>query len=439
MAALRRIACLLADGEAPERAPEITCDLLEVALAHSPRVEEGRPGLVFVDAAGLGGLYGSEQEIGHRLARAAADRGRTIRVGIAQSRITALIAAQRGQGVTVVEPGTEARYLADAPISLLGLTDEMAARLGRWGIRTLGELVALPSPALFERLGSEGIVLQRLARGEDARPLRPWKPRPVFEASIEPGWAVEALGPLGDLLAGLVERMCEQLVRRGLSADRFEWTCRLADRTVHEGSSAPAVPVNEAAAVVALIRSSLESHPPRGPVEAVTLRAHPARVAPVQESLTDRPRPSARLLTTMLTRLAALVGASQLGVPVPLDSHRPDAVMLAPPHLDASRSHSVSQPFSPLGRGPGEGTLALRRVRPPLSARVTLTAGRPVHLRSDRLTARIVASVGPWRSSGEWWTEHPWIRDEWDVELPDGTLCRLAHDGSAWWLEGIYD
>jgi len=74
-----------------------------------------------------------------------------------------------------------------------------------------------------------------------------------------------------------------------------------------------------------------------------------------------------------------------------------------------------------------------------LFARVTLTAGRPVHLQSDRLTSRIVASVGPWRSSGEWWTERPWIRDEWDAELPDGTLCRLVHEGSTWWLEGIYD
>jgi len=431
---VRRIACLLADADAPPPAPEIARDLLEVALAHSPRVEEGRPGLVFLDAAGLRGLYGREQEIGDRLVRAAADRGRTIRVGIAHSRISALIAARCGPGVTVVPPGTDARYLSAAPISLLDLTDEMAARLGRWGIRTLGELAALPSPALFERLGSEGIALQRLACGEDSRPLRPWEPPLVFEASIEPGWEVETLGPLGDLLAGLVERICEQLVRRGLSADRLEWACRLVDRTVHEGSSTPAVPVNEATAVVALIRASLESHPPRGAVEAVSLRAHPARVAPVQESLTDRARPSPRLLTTLLTRLAALVGASQLGVPVPQDTHRPDAVTLVPPYPEAVRANDgVSRSLPP------RGALALRRLRPPLSARVTLTAGRPVHLQSDRLTARIVATVGPWRSSGEWWTERPWVRDEWDVELPDGTLCRLAHDGSAWRLEGIYD
>src|SRR5262245_48274228 len=206
MAAVRRIACLLADGVAPECAREIAHDLLEVALAHSPRVEEGRSGLVYLDATGLQGLYGSEEEIGERLTRAAAERERTIRVGIGPSRISALIAARRGSGVTVVPPGTDARYLAEAPISLLDLTDEMAGRLGRWGIRTLGELATLPSPALFERLGSEGIALQRLARGEDSLPLRPWEPPLVFEASIEPGWAVETLGPLGDLLAGLIDR-----------------------------------------------------------------------------------------------------------------------------------------------------------------------------------------------------------------------------------------
>ncbi len=90
-------------------------------------------------------------------------------------------------------------------------------------------------------------------------------------------------------------------------------------------------------------------------------------------------------------------------------------------------------------RGDANPVLALRRLRPPAPAAVTLASGRPVAMRSSRLAGRIVAGVGPWRSSGEWWTTHPWLQDEWDVELADGTLCRLAHDGSAWHLAGIYD
>ena len=85
------------------------------------------------------------------------------------------------------------------------------------------------------------------------------------------------------------------------------------------------------------------------------------------------------------------------------------------------------------------GVLALRRCRPPRPAQVRLIGGRPVHLRADGLAGAIVASAGPWRTSGEWWLDSRWVSDEWDVELADGTLGRLAHDGSAWLLEGIYD
>jgi hypothetical protein len=30
-------------------------------------------------------------------------------------------------------------------------------------------------------------------------------------------------------------------------------------------------------------------------------------------------------------------------------------------------------------------------------------------------------------------------RDEWDAELADGTLCRLAQDGRAWYLDAVDD
>jgi protein ImuB len=436
MAALRRIACLLLREPAPAKEPGRADDLLEIALAHSPRVEAGGADLVYLDVAGLRGLWGDEGEIGRRLVQSAVDRGLQARVGIAGSRIAALVAARRGHdGATVVESGTDAKYLASAPLSLLDLSAEMAARLHTWGIRTLGELAALPATALFERLGSEGLRLHRLARGEDSRPLQPWTPPPAFEESIEPGWAVETLEPLGALLARLAERICERLARRGLLADQFQWSFRLTDRTVQDGTFTPAIPMNETAAVTTLLRASLESRPPRGAVEAITLLARPVRVAPAQESLTERSRPSPRVLAATLARLAALLGARQIGAAVLLDSYRPDAVAIEPyPHPPRSLSGSEQrEEDSP------RAALALRRFRPPCSARVTLTAGRPVHVRSDRLTARIVASVGPWRASGDWWTARPWIHDEWDVELGDGMLCRLAHDGSAWWLEGIYD
>ncbi|MDP2628087.1 MAG: DNA polymerase Y family protein [Candidatus Rokubacteria bacterium] len=444
MAAMRRIGCLLAREEALPLEEAKQRALLEVALAHSPRVESAGVGLAYLDVAGLRGLFGEEREIGERLCGAAAGRGLSVRVGIAGSRASALLAARWGDGVAVVPPGDEAAYLAPAPCSLLDLSAEMARLLDRWGIRTLGELSRLPAPALFERLGADGPRLQALARGEDPRPLRPWAPPRMFEERVEGEWAMDTLDPLIALLADLAGRVCARLERERLSADAFEWSCRLDDGTSHDGRFVPAVPTTDTGIIVHLLRAALEARPPQGAVVGVALRAYPVRAPSVQETLAASSRPSPRALTETLARLAALVGPERVGIPVLLDSHCPDAMRLAPFRLASSlpprEGRGAGEP-SPLGgegrvRGP---VLALCRLRPPHPAKVTLIAGRPVHLRSDLLAGSIVASAGPWRASGEWWLERPFFQDEWDVELEGGTLCRLSHDGSTWFLAGIYD
>jgi protein ImuB len=420
-------------------------------------VEDGGIGRVYLDASGLHGLFGDEPRLAARLCDMTAAAGVMARVGIAGSRLAALAAARLGPGAAVVDPDGDAAYLAAAPLSLLELSKELSARLSRWGLRTLGELAALPTAGLFERLGGEGVRLQRLVRGDDPQPLVSWKPALLFEESVQCEWGMETLPPVVERLGELAARVCARLGERGLAADGFEWACRLDGGRLHEGALAPAVPMTDGAAVTALLRFALEARPPRGIVRALTLRARPARITATQESLTDRSRPSPRLLAATLNRLVGLVGADRIGAPALLDSHRPDAVGLgayAPPPLSPSplRDAGTTSPSplrgagaaspSPLwgeGRVRGAGTLALRRLRPQAPAAVTLTSGRPVALRSSRLSGRIVAGAGPWRSSGEWWSKRPWLQDEWDVELADGTLCRLANDGSAWHLAGIYD
>ena len=426
---MTRIACLLMTNDLPAHAA-----LLQVALAHSPRVEDAGAGCLYLDASGLQSLFGDDGRLPERLRAAAAAAGLAIRVGVAASRLGALAAARLGSGVAVVEPGGDTASLAAAPLSLLTLSEPLAIRLSRWGLRTLGELAALPTAGLFERAGAEGVQAQRLARGQDPRPLASWRPVPAFEETVECEWGLETLEPVVERLSELAARVCERLGARGLAADGFEWVCRLAGGRAHEGALTPAVPLTEAAAVTGLLRLALEARPPRGIVEGLTLRARPTRAAPAQESLTDPSRPSPRFLAATMNRLVALVGSDRIGAPALLDSHRPDAVGLG--------AYVSPSPLRGEGRVRGSGNapvLALRRLRPPAPAAVTLASGRPVAMRSSRLAGRIVAGVGPWRSSGEWWTTQPWLQDEWDVELADGTLCRLAHDGSAWHIAGVYD
>jgi protein ImuB len=56
----------------------------------------------------------------------------------------------------------------------------------------------------------------------------------------------------------------------------------------------------------------------------------------------------------------------------------------------------------------------------------------------------VASCAGPWRSSGQWWSETCWSREEWDVEMVDEKtrmVGRIAYDpaSNCWYMQGIYD
>src|SRR3989442_12218750 len=102
------------------------------------------------------------------------------RVALAGSRTAARVAAMSAaEPVTVVPPGEERAALAGAPLAVLGLPPDLAAVLERWGVRTLGELAALPRDGLAVRLGPPGPPAPDLALGRDPDPFSAWAPPPV--------------------------------------------------------------------------------------------------------------------------------------------------------------------------------------------------------------------------------------------------------------------
>ena len=54
--------------------------------------------------------------------------------------------------------------------------------------------------------------------------------------------------------------------------------------------------------------------------------------------------------------------------------------------------------------------------------------------------ARMVAA-GPYRASGEWWSEEAFSRDYWDLQASDGAVYRVHQDrqSGGWFLDGYYD
>jgi protein ImuB len=509
--------------------PEGAC-LIGIARMVSPRVDARSEYQVVLDVQGLERLVGDPKAIGERLRQAAADRGfALVHVAVAGTRTAAMLLAAARAGVTVVPPGEEAAALAPLPLRTLNVLSEteegassqysVASRqnpesriqnpeagsarapsphvlsiCARWGLRTLGELAALPAAELSERLGQDGIRWQRLARGEDTGPLVPAPEEERFEASLELEWPIEGLEPLSFVLSRLLDPLCQRLEHRDRGAAVLHLRLRLVTRDLHLRSLQLPSPMRDPKVLRTLLLLDLESHPAPAGIDAVTLSIDPTPGRIVQESLLARALPAPELVSTLVARLQALMGDGRCGSPALVDSHRPGAFSIKPfvVHQDEGRrqksedrrqktefrstkqkiwSPGASAPGAPQAQAalsavewapaPRPQPLApsLRRFRLPIPARVLIDGSRPISVRTDRPAlsgGRVCASAGPWRTSGEWWktaavaggaapTSRPgragWNRDEWDVALSDGGLYRIFEDRGTgrWFVEAVVD
>jgi hypothetical protein len=159
------------------------------------------------------------------------------RVGIADDRFTAWVAAAHGgavqrhaelasepaRDVTAVPRGGSAAFLAPRPLSLLAISNEVQHMLEALGVRTLGEFAALPAPSVARPLEAD---YQALARGESSALLRRYAPEAPIreEIVVSAGNVLEANGAVSGptAIALLSRRIALRLTGRGRAAARLD-------------------------------------------------------------------------------------------------------------------------------------------------------------------------------------------------------------------------
>src|SRR6185436_6325849 len=129
---------------------------------------------------------------GDRLLDRLAAIGVSCRIGIADDRFTAWVAASSSMeagrdhraedvGVVTVPRGGSAAFLAPRPLSLLAISPEVQHMLEALGVRTLGEFAALPAPSIARPLEAD---YRALARGDSGNVLRPYAPDVAIREEI---------------------------------------------------------------------------------------------------------------------------------------------------------------------------------------------------------------------------------------------------------------
>jgi DNA polymerase-4 len=133
----------------------------------------------FLDVGGTEKLFGPPEALGARLRAAVREEtGLAVSVGIAPVKLVAKLASElaKPDGLLSVPADRVREFLDPLPVGRIwGVGPVARARLEALGIATIGDLAAAPEARLREALGNYGPEVARLARGEDAREVEPYR------------------------------------------------------------------------------------------------------------------------------------------------------------------------------------------------------------------------------------------------------------------------
>jgi len=224
----------------------------------TPWVEVVQPGECAFPARGAARYHGGEPSLVATVAAAvqAALGGRGgCRIGIADGTFAAGLAARRpgvgnggasgaglaarragvggafseaglvGRHGVIVPPGGSQAALAPLPVSTLDRPD-LADLLVRLGLRTLGDLAALPPADLATRFGPEGARAACLAAGLDEHPRGARRPPPDLRVAAELDPPADRVDVAAFTAKALADELVARLDRLGLACTRLRIEAR---------------------------------------------------------------------------------------------------------------------------------------------------------------------------------------------------------------------
>jgi protein ImuB len=138
-------------------------------------------------------------------------------VGIADGTFAAGLAARHQ---AIVPPGGSRAFLAPLPVTALDRPD-LADLLIRLGLRTLGDLAALPRADLAARFGVEGARAARLASGLDEHPKGARRPPPDLRVAADLDPPADRVDVAAFTAKTLADELVARLDRLGLACTRL--------------------------------------------------------------------------------------------------------------------------------------------------------------------------------------------------------------------------
>ena len=449
-----------ADARALER-------LARWANRFTPRVMPDGIDTIFLDIAGCTRLFGGEKALVASLRDALEDFGLTVRLALANTPGAAWALAHYGAADPAVDsadtgPSGLMNTLGKLPVAALRLSDDVAAGLDSFGLRTVHALSAMESVKLIRRFGMEPVRRLQQALGhvdEPIIPLRPLPPREARRAFAEP---ISTASDIRAAVDGLLNDLCLELGRTGEGARRLHLVCHRVDgdrRTLTVGTSRP---LRRKKPLMGLFTEKLEQVEPGFGIDEIVLATD--MVETVDELQIDWAAESAggyrtdeeEELADLLDRLGNRLGFGRIGRPVPRESWLPERGVWREGALEGGSieySRSGAQPgsgghaSSVAANWPEDRRRPLRLLSSPEPVEVLHPhpGCPPLGFRYRGRFHQLRTAEGPERLECEWWRGEAPRRDYYLAEDEDGCRHWLFREGGwdpeaapRWFLHGVF-
>ena len=429
--AMARVRGLVIRSRSPAQEQCLNQILVQTALALSPDVELCCDGACIVDLCcvrkGTCWQQLADEQVAHLRTH-----GLSAVMGVAPTPDLAFLAARGARPSAVIyDPGA---FASSLPIETLEPPEEFLRILHGWGIRRVGEFLALPKMETIERLGPIAETLRRKVSGRHKRLLRLVRPMPEYAEAFDFDCEIETIEPLLFLLRRFLDELCGRLRGVYRVAQRMVLRLPLENGGCHDRAFSIPAPTADVEVLFRILHTHLENL--KLPQRPVGVRLSLQAVAPTRDQLQlfeSTLRDPNRFGET-LAKLKAFLGNEHVGVPARSNTHRPDSYVLEECFPAPKQKREDPRVALESLRG-----LPLRRFRPAISSLVGVLEGRPISVKSSALRGVIRSCAGPYRLSGNWWDCECWEQEEWDVALAKGGLYRLSRHEAVWNIEGCYE
>ncbi|MBI2854187.1 MAG: hypothetical protein HYX87_04610 [Chloroflexi bacterium] len=246
--------------------------ILDALEMKSPLVEGSDLGCAYIGLDGMEWVYRNDEELILAI-REAIPSHFPVQLGLAIGKFLSYLGALNSPlGGCSVVAGDAGAFLKDFPCDVLPISWKDKKKLCAFGLRTLGQVAALPLGPLQSQFGPEGRRIRDLARGQDESPLYPRS----SEEAVEENMCLPSLSTSLDVLLVAVESLLSRAFSRKCLRDKGVRSVSLWVRTPGAGCWERRIafkePATDAGRALSRIKHVLARETLPGPVEELGIR-----------------------------------------------------------------------------------------------------------------------------------------------------------------------